>query len=276
MKKEKYFAIGDIYGRLDQLTTLLREWNKDNEQLILLGNYVDYGSYSKQTLYEIEALVEKYGAIALQGNHDCVFKQFLNNNGEIDQEKHGKILEFGREDTFRSFIEPYNKVEDFSAGMFAKMIKEFNPGIYELLNNLPNYHETDDFVFVHAAVDPLIPDWKDTTEEDLLWMREPFLHTHNPTNKIVVFGHTRTGVIRSIEEGYSYDESLKRKDLDDSAWQSPGKSKLGIDGGNVFGGLLLGAHLDSSKSETTIDAIDNELQLAKHIVHVAKEERKEE
>ncbi|MEK4006548.1 serine/threonine protein phosphatase [Paenibacillus sp. FSL H3-0333] len=63
----------------------------------------------------------------------------------------------------------------------------------KFLSELPYYHETDSHIFVHAGIDPYKKSWKDTSNEDFIWIREMFYKQPNMnTEKTVVFGHTPT------------------------------------------------------------------------------------
>ena len=44
---KKFFVIGDIHGRMDMLLKLLKEWNRVEEHLIILGDYIDRGPNPK-------------------------------------------------------------------------------------------------------------------------------------------------------------------------------------------------------------------------------------
>ena len=47
MKKEKVFVVGDVHGQITMLDELLQYWNREEEQLIFLGDLADRGENSK-------------------------------------------------------------------------------------------------------------------------------------------------------------------------------------------------------------------------------------
>ena len=51
----------------------LVEYNSSEDQLILLGDYMDRGKNSREVIYYVKELVEVHHAIALKGNHDKMF-----------------------------------------------------------------------------------------------------------------------------------------------------------------------------------------------------------
>lgn len=64
-------AISDIHGDLDKFERLLElvNYNDQEDQLLLLGDYVDRGPHSRAVLDRVIELRNK-GAIALIGNHE--------------------------------------------------------------------------------------------------------------------------------------------------------------------------------------------------------------
>lgn len=93
----------------------------------------------------------------------------------------------------------------------------------DFLSSLPLYHETEDHIFVHAGINPLIADWKQQEPYDFIWIREPFYT--NPvvsTDKTVIFGHTSTMDLHDSED----------------IWFSPLGDKIGVDGGCAYGQRL--------------------------------------
>ena len=81
MSNERTIVISDVHGCYDELTQLLERccYHPSMDQLILLGDYVDRGPMSKQTIGYVIQLV-KGGAIALRGNHDQMFLDFINSD----------------------------------------------------------------------------------------------------------------------------------------------------------------------------------------------------
>ncbi|KLU63101.1 hypothetical protein CEB3_c05210 [Peptococcaceae bacterium CEB3] len=81
--------------------------------------------------------------------------------------------------------------------------------------SLPLYHETEDYIFVHAGLNPDYPRPETSDRDTLLWIREDWLRCEY-VGKLVVFGHTPA---RSV------------------TWDARG-GKIGIDTGAVRWGTL--------------------------------------
>ncbi|MEG0456172.1 MAG: hypothetical protein RR559_12665, partial [Bacteroides sp.] len=91
--------------------------------------------------------------------------------------------------------------------------------------------EQENYIFVHAGVEPNIP-LNQNTKKSLLWIRDEF-HKNYKGNQTVVFGHTPTPALhmnRQNHEIYFGDNRI-----------------IGIDGGAVFGGQLNCLELPSQK-----------------------------
>lgn len=101
----------------------------------------------------------------------------------------------------------------------------------EFLKQLDDYHETDDYIFVHAGVNPEKP-LEETDLHDLVWIGDKF-HNGYKGEKTVIFGHTRTS--RLHEDPNNHDVYFGENNI------------IGIDGGAVYGGQLNCLDLTNNK-----------------------------
>ena len=165
---KRILVVSDIHGELEKFIQLLwkAKFNSHKDQLILLGDYVDRGPNSKETVEYIIGLVKNHHAIALRGNHDEMFLDWLDNkDSQIDLD----YLRNGGMTTLQSYfseIKTLNEVREY--------IKKHYQYHIQFLRILPYYYETDKFVFVHAGINPLYEDWKLTPKEEMVWIRELF------------------------------------------------------------------------------------------------------
>ncbi|MGE7370630.1 metallophosphoesterase family protein [Neorhizobium sp. NPDC001467] len=189
------YAIGDVHGCLDQLLDAERRIRADARQYekqgltILLGDYVDRGPRSAAVLEHLARPADKtLKRVPLCGNHDDVFLQFLRNPGQID-----KWLEFGGRQTLLSYGMDAEHLVSRSGGdatLMRTMLREIVPAHHvEFLESLPVLLEVGDYVFVHAGLRPEIP-MEEQRDEDLMWIRQPFLSKGPMLPKIVIHGHT--------------------------------------------------------------------------------------
>lgn len=236
----KRFVIGDIHGELEKLDTLLSQWNVDNERLVFLGDFVDRGPNSYGVVERVRQLHEAYGADVVGGNHDQMLLDWL--------ERPESYYYYGQGGgkTIDSFFGE-SLTHLYTPDHLAKRIKKEFPETIAFLEGLPNYLEWRDFVFVHAGVDLTYLDWRETNKPDFRWIREDFHYKPNKTGKTILFGHTPTFYLN--------------KDKSFDVWVSPCGTKIGLDGGAVFGGNLHGLKINTAKDMTlhTLTA-DNQLK----------------
>lgn len=237
---DKVFAIGDVHGKLGMLEKMLKQWNPDNQQLILLGDLIDRGENSYGVLQLAQKLQEEYGAVVLKGNHESMLLNWLE---EPEQEYRMYFPQGGRE-TLQSFFNKDLTYKYIPTYLAEKLQSEF-PKQIEFMKKRPHYFEWNQYLFVHAGVNLDLKDWKNTNEHDFYWIRRPFHFGKNETGKTIVFGHTITSNLNS--------------NFNSDIWVSPCKSKIGIDGGAVFDGQLHGLAIDSDG--IIVHSVDNELNI---------------
>jgi serine/threonine protein phosphatase 1 len=168
----RLFAIGDIHGCIRQLTEIVEEKIRpDNDDtIILLGDYIDRGPEIKAvTDYIINLSGKGYNLRSLIGNHELMMLNSIR-TGDM-------ALWFmnGGESTLDSFgIRHPGDLE-------SKYIQFFS--------NLLWYFEYENYLFVHAgfndnAADPF------EDRYSMVWVRTE--HYSNPLlkNRIIIHGHT--------------------------------------------------------------------------------------
>ena len=216
----RLLAISDIHGCLNKLKSLLDEvkYNPNKDKLILLGDYVDRGQQSIETLLYVGELIDN-GAIAILGNHDEMFKELLESNQ----------LEYALSQRYY-----YQQGTAVTIEQYLELNKEKQKRVIDILNNLKLYYEYENYIFVHAGLDckKSIDNQK---YEDYFWIRNEFYKNKGIDNKIIIFGHTPTCNLNSnhyctvwVDEKYN--------------------DKIGIDCACVYGGNL--ACLDLTNSRT--------------------------
>ncbi len=75
------YAIGDIHGAYDELLRLLHKINfryDGSDELYFLGDYIDWGKRSMDTLQFIRSLDTRYGFVhCILGNHEAMFLETI-------------------------------------------------------------------------------------------------------------------------------------------------------------------------------------------------------
>ena len=91
------------------------------------------------------------------------------------------------------------------------------------LKNLKSLHREGGFLFVHAGIRPGVA-LDAQKEDDLIWIREPFLGSNSDHGFVVVHGHTIT---------WEPEFRPNRIGIDTGAYESGVLTALAIEGGNV-------------------------------------------
>lgn len=191
----RIYAIGDIHGRDDLLTTLharIRDDMAGGSQLqtsiVYLGDYIDRGLGSSRVIdMLLKEPVEGARAIHLKGNHEEAVLDFL------DDASFGMMWRnFGGLETLYSYGVPnamsIGSVPEFIAAqeVFAERLPADH---LKWLKSLRSTATFGDYFFAHAGVRPGVP-LEQQSDEDLLWIRDAFLDSDLSFGKIVVHGHT--------------------------------------------------------------------------------------
>jgi serine/threonine protein phosphatase 1 len=186
------YAIGDVHGRADLLDELLdliaRDAGERRAEIILLGDYVDRGSDSRGVIDRVLALPARgFAATALKGNHEGAMLAFL------DDPASGPLWgQHGGGATLVSYgvPAPANRLDlDAWARASETLATALPPAHLAFLRGLATSARRGDYAFVHAGVRPGVP-LAEQAEQDLLWIRDPFLSHRGPHEATIVHGHT--------------------------------------------------------------------------------------
>jgi serine/threonine protein phosphatase 1 len=218
----RLYAIGDVHGRADLLADMHLRIARDlarrpaaGWRVIHLGDYVDRGPDSARALgllidYQRGAHVD-----FLLGNHDRFLRDFLTGPESADL---GLWLLNGGAATLESFgagglLAAASGDARLRERLYDELIAAMPPGLPGFLAGLSLMRRFGDYAFVHAGVRPGVA-LEDQSEDDLVWIREPFLSSGEDHGAVVVHGHT---VAEAVEVR---------------------PNRIGIDTGAVFSGNL--------------------------------------
>lgn len=168
------FAISDIHGHLATFKALLKkiEFSKQ-DQLFLLGDYIDRGPDSKGVIDLIWELQEEgYQIHCLKGNHEETMQKSLH-----DSELHSNWLFYGGDKTLESFG--------------VSNLHQVPQRYWDFFESLPLYHEVDQYILVHAGINFDVPHPFEA-KHSLLWIRDWYddINYEWLRDRIVIHGHT--------------------------------------------------------------------------------------
>ena len=188
----RYYAIGDIHGRLDLYEAMIAAIEAEiaaapelNHRIIVLGDLVDRGPDSAGVVERTRAWQQTRNVRVLAGNHEEMF-----------------LAAFEKPEALRHFLKHGGRETVLSYGLSSRQLASLElDQIFERLPQVVPQETRDyiasfetmiragDYVFVHAGVDPARP-LGEQKRSDLLWIRERFLSHEGPLEKVVVHGHT--------------------------------------------------------------------------------------
>lgn len=188
----RWYAIGDIHGRLDLYAALIEGIEAEiaaapglDHRVVLLGDLVDRGPDSAGVIARTRAWQQRRNVRVLAGNHE---EMFLAAFDKVEGLRH--FLKHGGYETALSFgltTQELAKldIEDIHARLLAVVPQDVRDYVAGFETMIP----AGDYVFVHAGIDPAIP-LAEQSRGDLLWIRKGFLDHEGPLEKVVVHGHT--------------------------------------------------------------------------------------
>ncbi|WP_461643961.1 metallophosphoesterase family protein [Labilibaculum euxinus] len=170
---KRLFAIGDIHGCFDSLKELVENQIQltKEDQLVLLGDYIDRGKSSKDVIDYIIGLQEKgFDIIPLLGNHEMLLLETLE-----DKKNKPKWIQNGGGETLKSF------------GIDS--IKEISLKYLEFFTNLQTYYSIEEFLFVHAGFnDKILNPFQDTYS--MIWESQAAYSHPLLVEKTIIHGHS--------------------------------------------------------------------------------------
>jgi len=195
-------AVGDIHGRLDLLLQFLDWVQGSNAHVVFLGDMIDRGPDDLMVLELIKALKDNPSDMGLakvdviRGNHE---QMMLDASNSAD-------------DMLLWFQNGGNRAQ--SKDIFAHR---------SWIKDLPFFKTIGDTLFVHAGIWPNVP-MNEQNEDDLIWIRLPFLNNTGDLSKVFP-----DGSIKRVVHGHSPINPGK-PDI--------GVNRIGIDSGAYFTGVL--------------------------------------
>lgn len=218
------YAIGDIHGYLGELGRAHALIAADKQRMsvaaapvVHIGDLCDRGPDTRGVIdFLLAGLGRGEPWLTLLGNHDRIMKRFLQDPSWIDPHLPVGIHWFdprmGGEATLASYgieIGRNERLEDLHA-----RVRDAVPQTHlAFLESLPTKVVVNGILFVHAGIRPGVP-LAEQSENDLVWIRQPFLMSTDDHGMLVVHGHTPVDVPShhgnrlNIDTGAGYGKPL--------------------------------------------------------------------
>ncbi|WP_238368117.1 metallophosphoesterase [Mesobacterium pallidum] len=189
------YVLGDIHGFSGELDWALEKIEADggpDARIVFLGDLVDRGPDARGVIQRlIDGIAAGRDWTVLKGNHDRMMQWFLTREIVHDRNIRSGISWLHDNVGGRTTLGSYG-VEglDRPLSELRRDALEAVPQSHvDFLGSLRLSHDTEDVFFCHAGVRPGVP-LTAQVEDDLLWIRTPFLEHDAPFEKLVVHGHT--------------------------------------------------------------------------------------
>ncbi|WP_020535299.1 metallophosphoesterase family protein [Lewinella cohaerens] len=178
--------ISDIHGCLNTLNELLEQLSlKKGDHLILLGDYIDRGPHSKGVIDRVIKLGSaEFTLTTLRGNHEqMLIHDYLS-------------------ETVKGWKDMADEVLKMSFGI--ERLEQLSRSYFDFCNELPFYHEEDDFIAVHAGLD-FSNENPFHSKENLIWIRDWYKNIDYQWlgQRVIIHGHTpqtRNEIEKQLEE----------------------------------------------------------------------------
>jgi serine/threonine protein phosphatase 1 len=227
------YAIGDIHGHLNKLHILHDRIADDMAvhgaaPIVHVGDLVDRGPDSAGVIeYLMTGLSHGQDWVVLKGNHDRMFAGFIRNHAYQDPRLFSGLSwlhpRLGGAATLASYgvMHPSDRPVPPVHRDAQAAVPETHLAFIE---NLPVWHQRGEVIFVHAGIRPGIP-MALQVEDDLVWIREPFLIETASHGALIVHGHT------ALDEPVHYGNRLN---IDSGAAYGGPMTAVVIEGTEVF------------------------------------------
>lgn len=217
----RVYAIGDIHGQLDLLRHAHELIDRDggaDATVVHIGDLVDRGPDSRGVIdFLMQGQAEGRDWHVVKGNHDRMMVEFLDDAAHIDPG-----LSSGASWALHEGVGAATTLTSYGvrrpvgrplAEIHAEAVAAVPMAHRQWLAALPIYHLHPLGLFVHAGIRPGV-DLQDQTEDDLIWIRRPFLDSRADHGVLVVHGHTPVKIAThygnhlNIDSGAAYGGPL--------------------------------------------------------------------
>jgi serine/threonine protein phosphatase 1 len=222
------YAVTDIHGCVDELRKVfaaidhhLKLARPARPLHVFLGDYIDRGPASRETIDLLLDRSRRHESIFLRGNHEAMLYDVLRNPSSFSQWK-----EHGGLPTLMSYgIKPSLKPDrEEQAALLLAFKRSIKPPHRQFFDRLRPKFLCGDFFFVHAGVKPGVSLARQK-DDDLLWIRDEFLQSDANFGKYIVHGHTPVA---------KPDIRPNRINIDTGAFATGNLTLLTIQGNHMF------------------------------------------
>lgn len=180
-------AIGDVHGHVGKLEKLLQRCEAfapgRAKRFVFIGDYIDRGPDSRAVVDLLIGMQKALGnrVVCLRGNHEAVI---VAASRDLLDTLPGRV-------TMEQWLGENGGGKSTLASYGVAHARDVPPEHIAWMAGLPLWHDDGQRFFAHAGVHPGRA-LDDQHEDDLMWIREPFLSHTGDFGRLIVHGHTPT------------------------------------------------------------------------------------
>ena len=182
----RVIAIGDVHGCVNALDAVLEAIAPaSDDTLVFLGDMIDHGRESCQTIERIVSLESQCRVVRVMGNHE-------------------EMMLWARESE-QAFADWQNHggAPTLSSYRFPGRMEDIPDEHWRLVEQCVSYYETEDFIFTHANYEPALP-MAEQPGRQLRWtLFEPQEMRPHRSGKGVLVGHTEQREGEIVDLGFA-------------------------------------------------------------------------
>lgn len=218
---QRIIAMSDIHGHLNNMVQLLQKVNcSENDILVIVGDLVDKGPNSLQTVHYLMDLSSKNQVYISQGNVDEFRMHILCDTTEGSDQRFCDFIHWQQKcwgcglllEMLSALELSAENLTIDNAGKYKKLLQEQYAQEINFLRHLPTILDMDSYIFVHGGIPT--DDLESLTETDQHdWLKnDRFLEKGYRFSKCVITGHWPVSIYRHEENDvkplFEYDRRI--------------------------------------------------------------------
>ncbi len=218
----RIYAIGDVHGHLDKLGAAHALIRADRQitgdataPVVHVGDLVDRGPDSKGVIqFLIDGIARGAPWICLRGNHDRLLMRFLDDPDWRDPVLHPDLTWLHPRMGGLATLASYGVETDAGCKtreLWRQAVQLIPDEHRALLHDMLLYKQWDNLLFVHAGLRPGVA-LNAQSEDDLVWIRRPFLEFSGDFGWLVIHGHTMVKKVTHYGNRLDIDTGAGRGD----------------------------------------------------------------
>lgn len=185
----RLIAVSDIHAHKEAFNQLLHQVNlKDEDYLVILGDFIEKGPSSLEMLYRIRDLKKRERTFVLMGNCEAAVLEML-----LEEDKAEGLVHYLTCSTWGILLKDSAEALNLNLKTTAPLevqlkLRNYLAKEIEILQSLDTAVVFDQFIFVHAGIENR-EDWENSSLSSMLEQQYFMTNGHCAKDKYVVCGH---------------------------------------------------------------------------------------